>query len=162
MTQSIRRIAIGELYAATAPTRLVSLALGSCVAIVLHDSRVAVGGMAHVLLPTPGSGTAELRPGRVVTTAVPALVEAVTALGADPDNLTAKLVGGARMFANLAVPGTLPMGQRNLTAARAELRQLGIPIIAEACGGDYGRNVDYDIAAGTVKVTSFAHDDELI
>ena len=162
MTQSVRRIAIGELYAAAAPARLISLALGSCVAIVLHDSRAAVGGMAHVLLPTPSSGKAEAGPGRAVTTAVPALIKAVTELGADPDHLTAKLIGGARMFANLAVPGLIPMGQRNLTATRAELQQLGIPIVAEACGEDYGRNVDYDVATGMVRVTSFAHDAELI
>jgi chemotaxis protein CheD len=37
---------------------LVAQALGSCLGIVLFDSRQRVAGMAHVLLPAPLSGPA--------------------------------------------------------------------------------------------------------
>ena len=32
---------------------LVTVGLGSCVAILLHDADAGVGGLAHVLLPAP-------------------------------------------------------------------------------------------------------------
>lgn len=147
-------IKVAELRAARGDSRLVTVGLGSCVAIVLHDAAAAVGGMAHVLLPSPALSRQSDNPAKFPQTAVPTLIEAMVALGASPRRLTARLAGGASMFANLSPAGAIQMGERNVVASRQVLAQLEVPITAEAVGGDYGRTVRFDVASGRVLVSS--------
>ena len=84
---------------------LVTLGLGSCVAIMLHDAAARVGGMAHVLLPSKSLARDETNAAKFPETAVPMLVERLRGLGAEPRRLVAKLAGGASMFAALMTPG---------------------------------------------------------
>ena len=97
---------------------LVTLGLGSCVAILLHDAEARVGGLAHVLLPEPALSRDQGNHSKFATTAVPALVQEMARLGARPGRLKARLVGGAAMFQTLMVPGSLNMGARNIIASR--------------------------------------------
>lgn len=133
---------------------LVTLGLGSCVAIMLHDPTLPAGGMAHVLLPSKSLARDQNNPAKFPETAVPLLVERLKAMGADPRRLVAKLAGGASMFATLMTPGTVQMGERNIVAARNALRTAGIPIVREAVGGDVGRTVRFRLADGAVEIRS--------
>lgn len=158
MTERRLQVGIAELEVARAPATLSALALGSCVAVILHDPVVKAGGLAHVLLPSPTVGRPRAdAPGRFAPTAVAALVEALRALGAEPRRLTARLVGGASMFTGLQPPGTIQMGERNVHATREALHRNGIRLIGEAVGGDYGRSVAFDVGTGRVLVTSYEH-----
>ena len=138
---------------------LVTLGLGSCVAILLQDARAGVMGMAHALLPEPSLSRNGVNPYKFATTAVPALVAEMKALGAHPERMEARLVGGAAMFAALMVPGTLNMGERNVRAARAAMAEAGIPIRAEEVGRDHGRSVRMRLGAGNTVVTSVGRPD---
>jgi chemotaxis protein CheD len=156
MTAPRRLVGIAELEVAQGPCVLTALALGSCVAIILHDPVAAAGGLAHVLLPSPDVGRPRSNmPGRFAPTAVPALVERLVALGASEARLTARLVGGASMFASLQPPGSIQMGERNVLAARDALRRARIPLLGEAVGGDCGRSVSFDVASGRVQVSGY-------
>lgn len=155
MSEIVVRVA--DLAVASSADELVTIGLGSCVAIILHDAVAAVGGLAHVLLPAPALTRADDRPGKVPQTAVPALLERMSALGARTPRITARLAGGASMFAALSAPGTIQMGERNVVASRQVLAQAGIPIVAEAVGGDFGRTVRFRTADGTVEVSSVWH-----
>ncbi len=153
---TVPRIAVGVagLEVATAPTSLAAVGLGSCVAVMIYDPVAKVGGMAHVLLPSPASSRRFESPGRFAQTAVPALLEQLEPLGADLRRLTARLVGGASMFANLTPPGSIQMGERNVVAVREALHVHGIRVIGEQVGGDYGRSVEFNLQTGVVTVTS--------
>jgi chemotaxis protein CheD len=137
---------------------LVTLGLGSCVAIMLHDPGVPAGAMAHVLLPSRSLARDHSNPAKFPETAVPLLVERLRALGATPGRLVAKLAGGASMFSQLLQPGTIQMGERNVVASRAALRAAGIPVVREAVGGTVGRTVRFDVASGAVDVRSVGLD----
>lgn len=137
---------------------LVTLGLGSCVAIMIYDPDVPAAGMAHVLLPSQSLARDHSNPARFPETAVPLLVERLRALGATPGRLVAKLAGGASMFSQLLQPGTIQMGERNVVAARAALRAAGIPIVREAVGGTVGRSVRFDVASGEVEIRSVGQD----
>jgi chemotaxis protein CheD len=151
-------VGISALEVAKAPATLVALALGSCVAVILHDPLAKVGGLAHVLLPSTSVGRARVdAPGRHMPTAVTLLLEQMLNLGAVHRRLTARLVGGASMFAALQPAGTIQMGERNVHSARSVLHQQGIRLVGEAVGGDFGRSVDFDVATGKVFITSYAH-----
>jgi chemotaxis protein CheD len=141
---------------------LVTLGLGSCVAIVLHDPEARVGGMAHVLLPEPALSRDQGNASKFATTAVPALVQEMARLGARPGRLKARLVGGAAMFQTLMVPGSLNMGARNIIASRQALERAGIPVVAEAVGGDYGRSVRFYVGAGRTTVSSVGKADVVL
>jgi chemotaxis protein CheD len=130
---------------------IVSLGLGSCVAIMLHDPRACIGGMAHVLLPSKSLSHDQDKPAKFPETAVPFLVQRLVAAGADRHRLVAKLAGGASMFAQLMTPGAVQMGERNIAASRSVLREAAIPIIGESVGGERGRSVRFHVADGHVE-----------
>jgi chemotaxis protein CheD len=151
-------VGISAIEVAKAPVTLTALALGSCVAVILHDPVAKVGGLAHVLLPSTNVGRPRIdAPGRFAPTAVALLNERVLAMGGVSRRLTARLVGGASMFAALQPAGTIQMGERNVHAAREVLHRHNIKLVGEAVGGDYGRSVDFNLDTGTVIVSSYEH-----
>ena len=150
-------VRVADLRAAAAPGVLMTVGLGSCVAILLYDPTARVAGLAHVLLPSPALARRDAAPGRFPQTAVPRTLELMAELGASPRRVTARLAGGASMFASLAAPGTIQMGERNLVACRQVLSLQGIALTGEATGGDYGRTVRLWAADGRIEVTSVAH-----
>jgi chemotaxis protein CheD len=141
---------------------LVTLGLGSCVAILLHDRQARVGALAHVLLPEPALARDRHNSAKFAATAVPMLMDELGTLGARATRLEARLVGGASMFATLMVPGSLNMGERNIRAAREALRKAGIPILGEAVGGDFGRSVRFNVAEGSTVVSSVGRQDVVL
>jgi len=141
---------------------LVTLGLGSCVAIMLHDPQVNAGAMAHVLLPSRSLAHDATNLAKFPETAVPMLIERLKGLGADPRRLVAKLAGGASMFTQLMTPGTIQMGERNIVASRQALRSASIPIVREAVGGERGRTVRFHVQDGRVEVRSVGADATVI
>jgi chemotaxis protein CheD len=156
-------VRVADFRAAGADGVLVTLGLGSCVGIALYDATVKVGGLAHVLLPSPSLGRKTVdQPAKFPQTAIPALLAEMSQLGADRRRLTARLVGGASMFGNLAPPGSIQMGERNLVASREVLNAHGIPITGESVGGDFGRSVRFIVAEGRLHVRSVAHGEQTL
>lgn len=137
---------------------LVTLGLGSCVAIMLHDPDSGIGALAHVLLPSTSLTRDTSNRAKFPETAVPLMIERLTALGADPRRLCAKLAGGASMFSQLVTPGTIQMGERNVLAARTALRRAAIPIVREAVGGELGRSIRFHVKDGRVEIRSVGAD----
>lgn len=137
---------------------LVTLGLGSCVAIMLYDKDAKVGGMAHVLLPSRSLARDASNPAKFPETAVPLLLQRMTRLGAEPRRIVAKLAGGASMFAALMTPGTIQMGERNIVASRNALRDAAVPVTAEAVGGAQGRSVRFHLADGSVEIRTVGSD----
>jgi chemotaxis protein CheD len=151
-------VKVAEWAAVRGDGVIVTLGLGSCVAIMLHDAEVCAGAMAHILLPSKSLARDASNPARFPESAVPLLVQRLKALGADPRRLVAKLAGGASMFAQLMTPGSLQMGERNILAARNALRTASIPVAREAVGGERGRSVRFHVADGRVEVRSVGAD----
>ena len=63
--------------------------------------------------------------------------------------LTAKLAGGANMFANNE---SKTIGVRNIEAAEQLLNELEVPIVARHLGGDQGRRMLLDTHTGRVTI----------
>jgi len=132
---------------------LITLGLGSCVAMVLYDPAVHVGGLAHLLLPSPSLARDQSNPGRFPETALPLLLGRMAAAGAERGRITARLVGGASMFGSGgAAPGPVAMGERNVVAARQVLAAAQVPIVAEDVLQNYGRSVYFFLDDGRVEV----------
>ncbi len=138
-------------------TVIVTLGLGSCVACVLFDAAKGVGGLAHILLPSQTLARDRSNRAKFSETAVPLLVEEMVRLGASPERMRARLVGGAAMFANLGSPGVALMGERNVLATREALKTARIPITGEDIGAGYGRSVYFHLPRGRLEVRSVQH-----
>lgn len=150
-------VRVADLRTGSDQDILMTVGLGSCVAIVLHDPMARVGGMAHILLPSPGLSRQDSNPAKFPQTAMPRLLELMAQLGASPRRMSGRLVGGASMFASMAAPGTIQMGERNVVACRQALYQHGIALTGEATGGDYGRTVRLWVSDGRLEVSSVSH-----
>ena len=148
------RVKVAECAVGRDEQTLITIGLGSCVAIVLYDSVTRVGGLAHTLLPDESMARDRTNPAKFAASAVTLLLAEMTRLGADATRVRAKLVGGASMFANLLPKGGINIGDRNITAARRALEQSGIRIVAEDVGSDHGRSVHFHLEDGRVEVRS--------
>lgn len=145
------KVGLGQMAAsATANEALSALGLGSCIGLVMADPGAGVVGMAHVMLPESCVSPTGGPPGKYADTAVPALIAAVRALGADPARLVVKIAGGAQMFTGPSA-GTLNIGARNTEAVRAALSAVGLRVRTAAVGGNTGRTLE--AVAGSCVVT---------
>lgn len=149
------RVGVADMAVASGAMRLVTVGLGSCVAIVLHDASNRIGGLAHVLLPSPAMSRDSENPARFPSTAVPVLLNEMARMGAT-GQVTARLVGGASMFRSLLAMGGVNVGERNVLACRMALAAAGVAIVAEDTGGEHGRSVYFDVATGVLRVRSLA------
>ena len=86
-------------------------------------------------------------------TAIVELVKIMERYGASRYRLTAKIAGGAKMFASTGTS----MGDRNVIAVKAELQKLGIRIIGQDTGSNYGRTVEFHPEDGSVLIKSAMH-----
>ena len=82
--------------------------------------------------------------------------------GAEKSRIRAKLFGGACMFARIGANRGLPtIGEENVAVSRSELAARGIPIVAEATGGEKGRMLVFDVADGSVRVRDAWNNEEV-
>lgn len=152
-------VKIADLAVAREPAVITTHGLGSCLAICLYDPQARVGGLAHVMLPSPELVRDQGNPAKFPATAIESMLAEIERLGGSRRRLTAKLAGGARMFGSLLASrqggNTANIGTRNVQEAKAALERMGIPLAAEDTGSDYGRSVELLVSTGTVLVRSF-------
>ncbi len=127
--------------------------LGSCLGLALYDRKRKIGGLAHIVLPESRGATD--RPGKFVDTAVPALIDQMEQLAGQKLKLTAKIAGGASMFATTV---TACIGLQNIESCERLLRDLRIPVLAKHCGGEQGRRMTLDTETGKVTIEIVGQD----
>ncbi len=147
------RVKVADLAVSKGDDVIATIGLGSCVAIMLYDRAAKIGGLAHILLPSEGLSRDRSNVAKFPASAVPVMVAEMKRLGSKGP-LTAKIVGGASMFAALLPSGGINMGERNIEATRGVLERNALPIVGEDVGGEYGRSVYFDLATGKVLVKS--------
>jgi chemotaxis protein CheD len=136
---------------------LVTLGLGSCVAVALYDGQARAGALVHLLLPSPTLARDRSNPARFPGTAVPLLLEELAKVGAQRARLTARLIGGASMFGpGSGSGGGAGMGERNVAAAREVLAAARIPVTGEEVARHHGRSVYFFLADGRIEVRTVA------
>ena len=141
-------IGIGEYAVGKNPGILITLGLGSCVAVCIRDRVNGIGGLVHVMLPE--SRGEKDRPGKYADTGITAVINEILKMGGDIKNLEAKIAGGASMFKNSNK--TFEIGAKNVDAVKKILKDLGIRLVAEDTGGSRARSVEFDIASGELRV----------
>ena len=144
-------IGIAEMGVAGPPDILRTI-LGSCVGICLYDPERMIAGLAHIMLPSRNERNANVK--KYADTAIPQLVQDMERDGAQRGRIVAKIAGGSMMFkiAENSVMGEI--GKNNIKKVREVLAEMGIRILAEDVGGDYGRTIDFYAEDGRLRVKS--------
>ncbi len=148
------RVGISEFKIASAPVELVTYGLGSCLGITVFDPEIGLGGLAHTLLPKPRAGMDDSRKSKFVDSSIRLMVAELVENGASMKRLQAKLFGGANMFEALQEWSGESIGQRNISCARETLEEMGIEVLAEDVGGNFGRTLIFIIESVKVTVKS--------
>lgn len=126
---------------------IVTYALGSCVAVAIHDPVSRVGGMLHLMLPESSldAAKAERNPYMFADTGIPLLFRQAYAAGADKKRLVVRIAGGAQVMDDA---GVFNIGKRNCLTVKKVLWKAGFMISAEALGGNESRTVRLDVNSG--------------
>jgi chemotaxis protein CheD len=139
---------------------IMTMALGSCLGIVLFDYATKIGALAHVMHPKRELVRNNMNRAKFVDSAIALMVGRMVKRGASRERIVAKIFGGARMFKSVkGNPGVLQIGEKNVIAAREQLDILGIPIVAEDVGGTQGRTISFNVSDGSVLLRD-AYDNE--
>jgi chemotaxis protein CheD len=160
-TEQVRTVEVAQFHVGQAPEQMKTLALGSCLGIVLYDPTSRIGALAHAMHPRRERVKNNANRAKFVDSVIPILVDRMARRGARRERIVAKLFGGARMFESYAgCAGVIQIGDENIAAAREELRARGIPIAGECVGGTSGRTIVFDLTTGAVAVRD-VHDNEV-
>jgi len=139
---------------------LVTYALGSCIAVMVHDPVRVAGGMIHYMLPLSETAPAKAaaRPAMFGDTGVPLLFQSLYALGCDKRNLVVKVAGGGSLYDD---KGLFSIGKRNYTVLRKLFWKAGVIIAAEDVGGAKSRTARLQIGSGRCTIASQGEEAEL-
>lgn len=139
------KVGMADLKVCKAPTALTTLGLGSCIGCCIYDPSTKIIGMVHFMLPDSTRISNNSNIAKFGDTGIAETVKQMVAMGANKARMVAKIAGGAKMFtmsASANMP-SLNVGDNNTASAKENLKKLGIRIIAEDTGLDYGRTIEF-------------------
>ncbi len=154
-------VEIADLKVSSNPDAvLVTYALGSCIAVMVHDPVAKAGGMIHYMLPLSEASPdkAVERPAMFADTGIPLLFHSMYALGCKKQGLVVKVAGGASLYDD---NGGFAIGQRNYTMLRKIFWKAGVIIAAEDVGGSKSRTTRLFLDSGRCTVTAAGEEIEL-
>jgi len=125
--------------------------LGSCVGVALFERKLKLIGLAHIVMP---DSLGRNQPaGKYADTAIPETICQMKRLAGNVQlSLTAKIVGGANMFAHVLTINSNTIGDQNIAAVEKSLAALQIPILARHLGGTFGRRMVIDVESSNVQI----------
>jgi len=147
-----RLVAMGDFVASHDPEAVVTTcAIGSCLAIAVHDAHAGVGGILHFILPNSrlNETMAQIQPHMFCDTGWKAFWKELQGLGVQPASAVVKLVGGSVVLDDLSYH---EIGRDNIQTARRLLEETGLTVLSEDTGGRGIRTVRLEIASGLLTV----------
>ena len=145
---------ISDLRVSANPDDLiVTYALGSCIAVIVHDPKRKVGGMIHYMLPLSeiAPEKAKDKPAMFADTGIPELFRTMYGMGCDKKNLVVKVTGGGALYDD---KGLFSIGKRNYTVLRKMFWKAGVMIAAEDVGGAKSRTARLWVGDGRCTIAS--------
>ena len=160
----IIKVGMADLKTCVSPNGVTTLGLGSCVGIAIRDPATKIGGLAHVMLPdSTAIRNGHLSVAKFADTGIVELVKQMEKIGAMRSRMVAKIAGGATMFSFQGGNSTMgQVGQRNVEATKAKLKELKIPILAEDTGANYGRTVIFYPETGDFHIRAVGRAESII
>lgn len=153
---------MADLNICHAPDSITTLGLGSCVGVVLYDARRKFSGMVHVMLPDSTAMKNNENVAKFADSGIAELLRLMEKDGSAKSSLTAKIAGGAQMFAFSSSNDMLRVGERNVEAVKGVLSKLGIRLVAQDTGLNYGRTIEFFPETGELYIKSVGKENKII
>ncbi len=141
----------GDVACALRGDRLETL-LGSCVSVILADTRRTVGAMCHIV---HAGEAADPHDTRYAMPALDAMARLLMQQGFGIGYCDAWVYGGGNMFPSL-VRDSGHVGGRNVAAVLERLAELGVRVVHQDLGGTAYRRLRWTIGDADPEVTSVA------
>ena len=135
MSETIK-VDMADLNVVKSPDKITTLGLGSCVGVAIRDPITKVGGLAHVMLPNSKTIKNNSNIYKFADTGIEELVRLMVMQG----------------FAFQNKSDMVRVGEQNVEASKAKLKELNIPLLAEDTGKNYGRTVIFDPESGELVI----------
>lgn len=148
----IIRVGMAEYKICKMPDKITTIGLGSCVGVVLYDEKTQIAGLLHAMLPDYYAIKNNTNRQKFVNSGLTDMIEDLNKAGADVNNLKAKMAGGARMFKFNYMNETSNIGEKNVKSTKEMLQAMGIPLVGEDTGLNYGRTVLFDPATYELQI----------
>ena len=158
----IIKVGMADLKVCKSPDGITTLGLGSCVGIAIRDPITKIGGLAHVMLPDSSAIRQNNNIYKFADTGIVELVRLMELEGAKKARMVAKIAGGAQMFAFQNKTDLVRVGDRNVEASKKALKALGIPILAEDTGENFGRTVIFYPETGDYVIRAVGKEERVI
>lgn len=152
-------VGIADFGIAKSPNILRTV-LGSCVGICLFDEKKKIAGLSHIMLPSRTEKNSNEK--KYADTAIELLVREMENAGAEKSRLIAKIAGGATMFKITGNSMMGEIGKNNVAKVKEVLSALGIKIVAEDTGGNYGRTIDFYSESGVLRIRSLGREEKVL
>lgn len=143
MSETIR-VGIADMNVCEAPDKITTIGLGSCIGIVLYDIASKTAGLVHIMLPDSTKIKNNQNKMKFADSGIALLVAEMEKRGVKRGNLKAKIAGGAKMFNFSSTTELGSIGDKNIAAVHEKLKELGIRIVSEDVGLNYGRTIIFD------------------
>ena len=158
------KVGMADLNVCTAPEALTTLGLGSCIGACIYDPVMKVAGLVHYMLPDSTRIKNNENIAKFGDTGIIETINRLEQLGAKRSRMVAKIAGGAKMFAisSSSALACLNVGDNNIETAKRVFGQLGISIIAEDTGLNYGRTIEFYAEDGSLVVKSVGKEKKVI
>jgi len=131
-----------------------TMALGSCVGVIVMDPAMQSVGLLHVALPDSSINKNRVaeRPGMFADTGIPLLLDEMKKLGSGPGSkFIVKLAGGASI---MDPNNTFNIGKRNVLAIKKVLWKYKLGAISEDVGDFFSRTVSLYVDSGRAILSS--------
>lgn len=156
------KVGMADANVCITPDALTTLGLGSCVGIVLYDPVKKIAGLVHIMLPDSTKIMNNANKYKFADTGIDKLVEDMTKIGACRSNLVSKIAGGAQMFSFANNLDMMRIGDRNVEATKEKLKSLGIKMLAEDTGANYGRTIEFYPETGKLHIRSVGKEQKVL
>ncbi len=147
MTAQRQIVGISDMKVSNDPAEtLITFSLGSCIGLVIWDTKVHVAGLLHYMLPDANldKARAKTSPYMFGSTGIPLLFRQAYSLGAVKDRLKVYVVGGSQL---MDAGGIFNIGQRNYDMVQRLFKKNAIRPDKVDIGGSVNRTIS--IHAGT-------------
>lgn len=140
-------------FASSKDDMVLCTVLGSCIAVVLYDQRLEMGGMNHFMLPELTNKRAFFsdESGKYGMFAMELLINDMIKRGSRKENWVAKVFGGGHVLHGTGASGMVSrVPENNIEFAEAYLENEKIPIVSRDTGGNQGRKIYLYTTTGKV------------
>lgn len=156
------KVGMADLNIAKSPDSLTTIGLGSCIGIAVYDPSSKIGGLAHIMLPDSTRMKNNSNIAKFADTGIEELIKKMVAAGASKTRMVAKIAGGAKMFEVSGLSEVGNIGAKNAEASKKKLKELGIRLVAEDTGLNYGRTVELHCENGDFLIKSVGKENKII